>query len=187
VALVTIANGMALGKWEERMIDSGSRPGKYIDEMTLHAIGRKIACHMVGTCCRIIISLMTINTFNSQRFEAQRRGGGMTCHTLGGGMGSQKGKPTHLMYFGNIGNQPRLGGVAKGTFHADGLVVHIRVARGTLGLSSRKNQGAVARFAIHRLMLSGERKIGGAVVVKSVGAGLHGPAGSLMTIVAADS
>ena len=71
MACIAIKNRMTFGEGKEGMIKTGTTPCKSIHRMAIIAIGREIPQNMIGIDRCLIIFIVTMNTFNTERFKTE--------------------------------------------------------------------------------------------------------------------
>lgn len=108
---------------------------------------------------------MAIDTIISNPVKLQFRCRFMAVGTSGVSVGAHQRKTIVLVQLSNIVHQPILRIMASCAVCSDSLIVHIGMAGNTVLARFRKDQGFMARSAVHPGVLTGKGKIG-CIVVK---------------------
>lgn len=154
MTLAAVADVMTERQREKIVIDPCACPGAAVHGMALQAIGGESALDVVGISGRIVIFLMTIDAFNTQRVEAEQGCGEVAVVAVSRIMRTcqrKAGQPVDLRY---VIHDPGFGSMASAALGAYRLVVHIRMAIRAGGLRFGEYQRGMTGPAFGKHMLS---------------------------------
>ena len=127
MTLIAGGGGMAFGKREERVVKPGFRPGKTVQGVTLDAVFRIAALHVVWVGGRLVIGLVTIVTLHPPGVETKQGSRRMALVAIGGIMRPDKRKPASLVNFIDVVYNPGCRSMTPAAVRPDRLVMHVGV------------------------------------------------------------